>query len=79
MAFLLARARHNLLTRSFLRLVLGVVFIYIYCEYLIYYVTQIQVSKIIQFLLFLSFLFFCPSFHPDVNYSEGVSIFYSVP
>lgn len=45
MAFLIARVRHNLLTRALLRFVLGVVFIYIYCEYLIYYVTQIQVSE----------------------------------
>ncbi|XP_026326059.1 metallophosphoesterase 1-like isoform X3 [Hyposmocoma kahamanoa] len=41
MAFFLARVRRNLLTRAFPRFALGVVFIYIYCEYLIYYVTQL--------------------------------------
>ncbi|CAB3230744.1 unnamed protein product [Arctia plantaginis] len=41
MAFFLAMFRRNF-TNIFLRLFFGLVFIYVYCEYLIYYVTQIQ-------------------------------------
>lgn len=41
MALMLRRLRQNL-SNIFLRLFLGLILIYIYCEYLIYYVTQIQ-------------------------------------
>ncbi|XP_045785927.1 metallophosphoesterase 1 [Maniola jurtina] len=36
------RWRYSIINNTFSKLILGVVFIYLYCEYLIYYVTQIQ-------------------------------------
>ncbi|XP_023941552.2 metallophosphoesterase 1 [Bicyclus anynana] len=36
------RWRYSLLLSMFMRFILGIVFIYVYCDYLIYFVTQIQ-------------------------------------
>ncbi|XP_013201242.2 metallophosphoesterase 1 [Amyelois transitella] len=42
MAFLFRRWRHKLFFNVIVRFVVGLLFIYFYCEYLIYYVTQVQ-------------------------------------
>ncbi|KAJ2953794.1 hypothetical protein O0L34_g1422 [Tuta absoluta] len=44
MALFPRRWRYKIKLSTFSRCVIGVVFIYVYCEYLIYYVTQIQCS-----------------------------------